>query len=98
MSPDNFMKNGCAAYSQLTPCKHLSKLFKTKCNLKILSKDGCGITCMERTSDSSAIQELHGPVLDNTCTNFCSLYERSLKKGLIPKYALANELWLGVIS
>jgi hypothetical protein len=96
-SPKNILESGCAVCGQLTPCKHLSKLSTTKCNLQILSTNGCGITRKERTTNLAPIEELSGPVLDSTCSNICVSCENSLLKKQTPKYALAKGLWLGTI-
>jgi len=96
-SPDSFMESGCAVCGQLTPIKNMSKLSVTGCDLNILSREGMGITRQERFSSSDPIQEIKGPVLDQTCTNICCSCEGSLLLGLTPKFALANGLWLGEI-
>jgi len=95
--PKNIKESGCAVCGQLIPFKYLLKLSTTNCNLQILSRKGSGITRKERTSDSSPIEELNGPVLDSTCEYVCISCENSLKKGLTPKYALAKGVWLGCV-
>ena len=38
-----------------------------------------------------------GPILDQNCTDICASCKNSLQEGLVPKYALANGLWLGSV-
>jgi hypothetical protein len=54
-----------------------------------------GVTRLERFSSGDPIQEIKGPVLDDTCSKICRSCKNSLEQGLTPKYALANGLWLG---
>ena len=96
-SSKNILESGCAVCGQLKPCKHLSVLSTTRCNLQILSRTGSGITRKERTKDTAPIEELPGPVLDSTCSNICITCEDSLWKRQTPKYALAKGFWLGNI-
>ncbi|KIM78976.1 hypothetical protein PILCRDRAFT_47053, partial [Piloderma croceum F 1598] len=95
--PSNFAENGCAVCGQLTPVKLLNKLAETACDLKILNREGMGITRSERFTSDDPIEEIKGPVLDGACTKICQSCESSLLSGLTPKYALANGLWLGAI-
>jgi hypothetical protein len=96
-SPDVFMEGGCAVCGQLTPVNQLSQLSESGCDLNILVSEGMGLTRLERLSAKDPIQEIKGPILDQTCTNICVSCKDSLREGLVPKYALANGLWLGSI-
>jgi len=96
-SPEMFAEGGCAVCGQLTPLHQLSPLSKTDCDLDILNRAGMGFTRLERTSNKDPIMEVKGPVIDADCTKICRSCENSLAMGLIPKYALANGLWLGRI-
>lgn len=97
MSPDNFVESGCAVCGQLTPLRELKKLSNTDCDLDILIREGIGLTRLERLSKYDPILEVKGPILDETCSKICIHCEGSLSQGLMPKYALANGLWLGSI-
>jgi hypothetical protein len=94
-SAENFMEGGCAVCGQLVSLKYLSELSETKCDLGVLNRDNVSVTRLERFSPSDSIQEIKGPVLDSKCTKICKSCEDSLIKGLTPKYALADGLWLG---
>lgn len=96
-SPNRFMESGCAVCGQLNPVDLLSKLSETDCDLEILNRAGMGVTRLERSCDDDPIQEIKGPILDNACSKICRACEDSLIMGLIPKYALANGLWLGAV-
>jgi hypothetical protein len=96
-SPDEFTEGGCAVCGQLTPVSQLSELSKSGCNLDVLVREGMGLTSLERFSAEDPVQEVKGPVLDQTCTNICTSCKDSLQEGLAPKYALANGLWLGSV-
>jgi len=56
-----------------------------------------GLTCLERFSAEDPVREVKGPILDQNCTDICASCKDSLQEGLVPKYALANGLWLGSI-
>jgi len=75
----------------------LSELSKVGCDLDILVREGMGLTRLERLSKDEPVREVKGPILDETCAKICMSCKSSLKEGLIPKYALANGLWLGSI-
>jgi hypothetical protein len=96
-APSKFMEGGCAVCGQLTRTYDLSELSKTECDLGILTRGGMGVTRLERTSRKDPVLEVKGPVLDAACTKICKSCENSLALGLIPKYALANGLWLGTV-
>jgi hypothetical protein len=96
-SPEEFMEAGCAVCGQLTPVVQLSELSKVGCDLDILVREGMGLTRLERLSKDEPVREVKGPILDETCAKICMSCKSSLKEGLIPKYALANGLWLGSI-
>jgi hypothetical protein len=91
------MKTGCAVCGQLTPLIQVSRLSKSRHELKILSKAHFGFTQCERLLASDPIQEIKGPIIDNTCTNICHNCYDYLQKKTVPKYALAKGLWLGSV-
>jgi hypothetical protein len=96
-SPECFQESGCAVCGQLVALKNMSLLSKTKVNLKILTRENMGITRCERYRCSDPIEDIKGPVLDDTCKWICKQCVLSLNKGKTPKYALANGLWMGRI-
>jgi hypothetical protein len=96
-SPDVFMEKGCAVCGQLAPLHTLRKLLIAKTPLNLLCRSNMSITRKERLSDKEAIEEIDGPVIDNACTDICLNCKKSLENGKIPKFALANGLWIGKI-
>ena len=94
-SPSTFEESGCAVCGQLTPYSELIPVANCGCDLSPLVAPG--VTRRERSSQSVPIQELEGPVIDRTCKNICLNCVQSLEKGKVPKHALANGLWLGVV-
>ncbi|KAJ3817836.1 hypothetical protein F5880DRAFT_1626204 [Lentinula raphanica] len=85
-SPDKFQEAGCVVCGQLTP--HVSNL------LSVLEADG--VTQKQRSSTHDPIQEHTGPVLDHSAgSHVCDDCRSSLRKGSVPKLALAHGLWLG---
>jgi Helitron helicase-like domain at N-terminus/PIF1-like helicase len=93
----NFIESGCAVCGQIVSFNELNKLSETECDLSILKREGYGVTRLERHSTLDPIQEIKGPVLDNTCRHICIGCENSLFTGITPKYALAKGFWLGNI-
>lgn len=65
------MEADCAVCEQLTALKQMHKLTDAKGDLKILVRDGMGITRQERTFVDEPIQEIKGPMLETTCTHIC---------------------------
>lgn len=97
-SPDSFVEGGCAVCGQLTLLSNLSKLSELDAiHLNPLLREGKEITRLERFSFANPIQEIKGPVLDEKCNKLCGDCKSYLKRGLTPKYALANGFWLGSI-
>ena len=96
-SPSVFAEGGCTICGQLTPVSQLKRLVDVKCDLNVLTRDGMGLTRLERSSPKDPISEVKGPILDHACSNICRSCEDSLAQGLTPKYALANGLWLGSV-
>ncbi|KAJ3748229.1 hypothetical protein EV360DRAFT_57001 [Lentinula raphanica] len=91
-----FEEGGCAVCGQLTITKHLSDLKHMANYLSVLEKEG--VTRKSRSSAHDPIAEEQGPVLDKTANNrVCDSCRASLRKGSLPKQALANGLWLGVV-
>jgi hypothetical protein len=96
-SPVSFMEGGCAVCGQLTLLSNLSKVSELKCDLDPILREGMGVTRLERSSSDDPIQEIKGPVLDETCDKLCGDCKCLLEQGLTPKCALANGFWLGSV-
>ena len=92
-APEKFEEAGCAVCGQLTPKINLSRLKSVKGLLKIL--EAPGTTRVERKHKNDHIREYTGPVLDYNCNQICEGCRRSIRKGVVPRLALANGLWLG---
>ena len=69
MEPHCLEEGGCAMCGELKPLKDLSRLKSIKNLLHILAAPG--VTRKERKSESDAIAEFTGPVLDYSCCSVC---------------------------
>ena len=94
-SPSAFEESGCAVCGELTLRANLTPIQDSGCDLSSLTSDG--VTRKERLSSKDPIQELDGPIIDKSCSDVCQPCLQSLKKGKVPKLALANGLWLGPV-
>jgi len=94
-SPSVLNESGCAVCGRLYPIKQLTRLKAIKNMLTVLHVSG--ITRIERSKAVQPIQELKGPVLDYRCNQVCDDCRKNLRKGKIPRHALANGLWLGAV-
>ena len=95
MKPANLEEAGCAVCGELKPVGMLSRLKGIKNFLSILEAQG--VTRMERKSTTSPVKEYTGPVLDYSCSQVCDSCRRDLRKGKVPRLALANNLWIGKV-
>ncbi|KAF8877204.1 hypothetical protein BD779DRAFT_1448730 [Infundibulicybe gibba] len=93
LAPKRLEESGCAVCGQLTPTSELSRLKSIKGLLSIL--EAPGVTRIERQSSAEPIREFRGAVLDYRCNRVCDGCRRSLRKGQVPRLALARGLWLG---
>ncbi|KAF8809210.1 hypothetical protein BYT27DRAFT_7094612, partial [Phlegmacium glaucopus] len=93
--PSSLEESGCAVCGELVPISKLSRLKAIKKMLGILAASG--VTRIERKSASQAISEFKGPVLDYRCDKICDNCRKSIRKGRVPRLALANNLWLGEV-
>ena len=91
-SPDKMEEAGCAVCGQLTPSSKLTKLTSVKHYLHVLQAEG--ITRIERKEPSEPIQEYKGPVIDHRCNRICDDCRKQLRKGQVPRNALAKGLWI----
>ena len=94
-SHDKLQEAGCAVCGQLTPIMKLTKLKSMKQCLNVLQAQG--ITRIERKDLSNPIQEYRGPVLDHGCNRICDDCRQQLRKGQVPRNALAKGLWIGAV-
>jgi hypothetical protein len=92
--PKSFEEAGCAVCGQLTPISELSRLSAIKNHLKILEVPG--VTRQERKKINDKIRE-YSCAIDHSCRNVCNVCCSSLRNGKIPRFALANGLWLGPV-
>ncbi|KAF8797446.1 hypothetical protein BYT27DRAFT_7125668, partial [Phlegmacium glaucopus] len=95
MLPKNFEEAGCAVCGELKPLKNLSRLKNIKNLLHVLSSSG--VTRIERKEESCLAHEYTGPVLDYSCSHVCDNCRGTIRKGKVPRLALANGLWLGKV-
>ena len=93
MKPANLEEAGCAVCRELYPVGMLSRLKGIKNLLSII--EAPGVTRMERKSTACPVKEYPGPVLDHSCSQVCNGCRRDIRKGKVPRLALANNLWIG---
>ena len=94
-SPASLEEAGCAVCGQLKRLSELSLLTESSCNLDMLAVPG--VSRQERFQAGDQIQDILGPIIDPRCKHICCNCESILKKNKIPKNALANGLWIGVV-
>ena len=95
MDPKNIEEAGCAVCGLLKPLCELSRLKNVKKLLHILQQEG--ITRVERKTKEEKVHEYSGPVLDYSCSKICNDCRISVRKGKVPRLALAKGLWLGKV-
>ena len=78
---------------ELKPIGTLTRLKGIKNLLNVVEAQG--VTRMERKSKACPIREYPGPVLDHSCSQVCDSCRKDIRKGKIPRLALANNLWIG---
>ncbi|TRM65248.1 hypothetical protein BD626DRAFT_389140, partial [Schizophyllum amplum] len=88
-------ESGCAVCGELKPDNELQRLSSIHNHLKIL--DVPGMTRSERLKDTDPIRDLGGPVLAEGCKKVCRGCRLDLRNNHIPRFALANNLWLGEV-
>ena len=94
MDPRQFEEAGCAVCGQLVPKSLLSQLSAISKLLHVLASPG--VSRKERQTDLDKICE-HPIVLDDSCDQVCNSCSASIHNNKIPKYALAQGLWLGKV-
>jgi hypothetical protein len=95
--PEKFIEYGCAVCGQLTSKSRLFDLSEVESHLHILETSEMGVTRQERRSILDPILEIDGPVLVHGLNHVCISCKKPLCKDKMPKYALANGLWIGEI-
>ena len=95
MDPVNFEEVGCAVCGELRHRAKTSRLKAVKNFLSIL--EAPGVTRIERKRDTGTIKEFKGPVLDYSCSAVCDGCRSDLRRGKVPRLALARGLWLGKV-
>ena len=95
MRPENLEEAGCAVCGELYPVGRLSRLKGIKNLLSVI--EARGVTRMERKSMACPVKEYPGPVLDHSCSQVCNDCRSDIRKGKVPRLALANNLWIGKV-
>ncbi|PPR07987.1 hypothetical protein CVT24_002699 [Panaeolus cyanescens] len=95
MSPQTIEEDGCAVCGQLCKRVDLRPLTEVKSLLHFL--EDVSSTRIDRSSTSSPITSIAGPVLAQGLDKVCGPCKQSLENGNRPRMALANGLWLGDI-
>jgi len=90
MEPSYFEEGGCAVCGELKPLRELTRLKSIKNLLHILAAPG--VTWKERKSESDAVAEFTGPVLDYSCSPVCQQCRAAIRRDRVPRLALANNL------
>ena len=96
-SPLHFQEAGCVICGALVLCSDLILLDDLDLKLDHLTAIGLGYTRMERKLSSDLICELNGPIINHDCRYICKSCKDTVKRGRIPKFALAHGLWLGKV-
>ena len=103
MSSDVFSESGCTVCCILTrntdlmPLTDFTSSCKNKNVLDILIPVYSGTAVLERHASSDPITDIEGPLINKMLDKICKNCTKCLKKGEIPKNALANGIWLGEI-
>jgi hypothetical protein len=87
-------EGGCGVCGQLTLLSSLSALSAIKNHLHLLAAPG--ITRRERRTPSDKVLEF-AAAIDETCHLVCLSCRAALRNNKVPKYALAQGLWIGSV-
>jgi hypothetical protein len=93
--PSAIEEAGCAVCGQLVPVSQLTRLKNVKNLLHVLH--ATAVTRIERSDINQSIREYKGPVIDHACNQICDNCRQHVRKGKVPRYHLANGLWLGAV-
>ena len=94
LKPGAFEEAGCAICGQLVTMSKLSKLSAMKQYLHSLENPGT--SRQERYKLSDKIKP-YPIAIDHSCHKICDICRSSLRQGKVPRYALANGLWIGSV-
>ena len=94
LAADSFEEAGCGICGQLVLISCLSKISAVKNYLHVLEAPGA--TRQERFQKTDKICEFP-TAIDPKCNRVCNDCRTSLRKGIVPKYALARGLWIGAV-
>ncbi|KIK66559.1 hypothetical protein GYMLUDRAFT_157626, partial [Collybiopsis luxurians FD-317 M1] len=95
LHPREFEEAGCKICGQLTLKSSLLSTYAIQDNLSILSKPF--VARKEQHTDHDPIEFLYDPIFAEDCSLICQKCYDSVANGTIPKYALANGLWIGPV-
>ncbi|KDQ56938.1 hypothetical protein JAAARDRAFT_687875, partial [Jaapia argillacea MUCL 33604] len=95
LEPSYYEERGCKVCGRLTIGTQLTSETLLDIDWNILARPGEGVTRKERKSSSDPIEEFKGPIVASKCTEVCKYCEEELKQDKIPKFSLANGMWLG---
>ena len=94
-SPQAFEESGCAVCGKLTLLTELQNLSELELNLDVLTQQG--VTQIERKSSDDNLEGINGPILEKELHNICNSCYKSISKGKMPQFALANGKWIGKV-
>ena len=96
MSPKNFEEVGCAVCGELSLRSKSVLLKNASIDLNILQCHQ-NITRKERKTENDLVNCLKGPVMEHSLQHMCARCFKSLTAGKVPKFSLANGMWLGQV-
>jgi len=94
-SPNAFEEGGCTVCGKLTLLTELQNLSELELNLDVLIQQG--ITQIERKSSDDDFEDINGPILEKDLNKICNICYKSISKGKMPLFALANGKWIGKV-
>jgi hypothetical protein len=94
-APASLQEAGCAVCGQLVLRRSLVPLKSIKNILHVL--EAPGVTRVERKNATEKISEYKGPVIDRGCKMVCEKCRQSIRKNVVPRLALCNNLWIGPV-
>ncbi|TFK20874.1 hypothetical protein FA15DRAFT_598914 [Coprinopsis marcescibilis] len=94
-SSAKFEENGCAVCGQLTPISQLTNINSSNVDLSCLISESH--TQKERKHGTDTITGVTTPAIDHRCDSICNSCLQDLRNNKMPKYSLANGLWIGEI-
>ena len=94
-SPQAFEESGCAVCGKLTLLTELQNLSELELDLNVSIQQG--ITQIERKSSNDDFKDINGPIFENGLNKICNPCYKSISKGKMPLFALANGKWIGKV-